>query len=363
MRKLTLFLIATVTTVVTGLVGAAERDFPAGDPRRDASNVLRTIPLDDGSLLLISRSRTDEPHAMVARLIERDEVAAEFRAADFLPPDAVNTASAGQIFGGAKLDDGRLALSIGWTNRKGRNVNGIALLARDGGGWRGARVIVLRGSVRDLAAGPGGGIVAATTDVLSDGRARLAVLFLHGSGAVGRTLYQRISSIDEAEKGVFSLRLQRAGTRSVAMFDLSDGTAHVYDLDVNAACAAAVETRGHAVFLYPANTAANCDGVKLSRLLSLGDAPSDAAGLQRLSAEAARLHPDGSLSVVWQGYDGRAVQTFLQTHGARTATRRLPPMLLPRSVWLSEDVVVAAYPSGSALRELRVPLRGNADPQ
>lgn len=99
-------------------------------------NYLRAFPLTDGSVFTTVLSTAHEDHAMTATLKTSNGTVQRFRATQWLPDEAYTEGTAGQIYAAVILGDDRtLAVSIGWTNRAGRNINGIALLDRAVGGW------------------------------------------------------------------------------------------------------------------------------------------------------------------------------------------------------------------------------------
>jgi hypothetical protein len=266
-----------------------------GDPRADPTRLLRVIPFHDGSRFILSRTDRYEPHAMVGTLLRPEGRRDDFRATEFFPPVLVKPDTAGQIFGAALLDDGRLALSIGWTNRTGRNINGIAILASRDGKWERERIIVMRGSVRDIAAGPAGSIAAVTTDFGRQKRERLLeLLLIEADGRIRSRLETRHLSSDEAEKQALGIRLQRFSERSVVFFDIPGGV--MFLLDIRPLC------------------------IETVRMLSLSAIPPEAEKLRNLTIDAARLHTNGALTVARHGFDGKTTILTVTTHGQNGQT-------------------------------------------
>src|ERR1051326_260987 len=145
--------VSICSSLVAQPVQFDEEPLPASDPRIHSSDLLRVSRLGDAMLFVASRTALYEPHAMIGFIVEHESDVTELHATDYLPADVVAPRSVGQIYGAALLENGRLALSIGWTNAKSRNINGIAILKRELGAWRRDRVIVMPGSGRDIAAG------------------------------------------------------------------------------------------------------------------------------------------------------------------------------------------------------------------
>ena len=193
------------------------------------ARAIRTVDLGSDGQLVIERARdAADTSPMVGEIVRADgTVSSRLRAADFLPPDKSMPRTAGQIYGAAVIDDGQaLAVSIGWTNAKGRNINGIAILDRAGTDWVPRRVIVLNGSVRDLAAGPGNTIFAVTTDVARS-RAQQAVPLITVLDPAGNFYGQLFPTNDDPEsleeRGLHA-RLQRVAGE-VVLLDPSSLTA------------------------------------------------------------------------------------------------------------------------------------------
>src|ERR1044071_2658741 len=167
--------VAAVSVCSSLFAGFDEEELAASDPRIHTADLLRVSSLGDRMLFVASRTAAYEPHAMVGFVVG-PQGTAELHATDYLPPDVVAPRSVGQIYAATLLDDGRLALSIGWANAKARTINGLAILKREGNARRSDRVIVMRGSVRDVVAGPDDTLVAVATDVVDNsGNARIEV--------------------------------------------------------------------------------------------------------------------------------------------------------------------------------------------
>lgn len=127
-------------------------------------NAVRAFRLDDASTFVTVRSAGAES-AITGAIIDRDGRIQLLEASRLLPTRFVMAGTRGQIFAAALLtDENNLAVSVGWTNPAGRNINGIVLLHRISGDWSPRNVIVVPGSVRDLAAGPDAGVLAVTTE-------------------------------------------------------------------------------------------------------------------------------------------------------------------------------------------------------
>ena len=284
-------------------------------------------------LFVASRTALYEPHAMIGFIVEHESDVTELHATDYLPADVVAPRSVGQIYGAALLENGRLALSIGWTNAKSRNINGIAILKRELGAWRRDRVIVMPGSVRDLASGPDNTILAVATDVDRNRENGIVeVVLVDPASGIRSRLYDRWLSIEQAEQEALQIRLQRMPGRSFAVFDIAAGTMRLF------------------------STAGNRDSATVRRLLSLADVPAEARALSHLTIDAVRLHADGSLTVARHGYDGVTTQLVVTRYGKVSDTWRVPQVAAQSAV-ISDDFVEVVIMDRVAPKRVSIPLQ------
>jgi hypothetical protein len=354
MRAAALF---AVVFVCSGSLAASfqEEDLAASDQRVQTSDLVRISSLGDGMLFVALRATAYEPHAMVGFVVG-PQGTTELHATDYLPPDVVAPRSVGQIYAATLLDDGRLALSVGWTNAKARTINGIAILKWEANGWRRDRVIVMRGSVRDVAASPDDTLVAVATDVVdSSGNARIEVDLIDPARGIRSRLYDRSRSIDQAEQEALQIRLQRMPDRSVAVFDVAAGTMRLLSLSPQPACSASMTVSRDDGLFYPRAIASNCDSVVVRRLLSLTDVPPEARVLKNLTIDALRLHADGSLTVVRHGFDGATTQLAVTRYG-KTSSTRLVPRVAARSALITDDAVEAVLMNRVKPKRIRIPV-------
>jgi hypothetical protein len=270
---------------------------------------------------------------MIGFIVEHESDVTELHATDYLPADVVAPRSVGQIYGAALLENGRLALSIGWTNAKSRNINGIAILKRELGAWRRDRVIVMPGSVRDLASGPDNTILAVATDVDRNRENGIVeVVLVDPASGIRSRLYDRWLSIEQAEQEALQIRLQRMPGRSFAVFDIAAGTMRLF------------------------STAGNRDSATVRRLLSLADVPAEARALSHLTIDAVRLHADGSLTVARHGYDGVTTQLVVTRYGKVSDTWRVPQVAAQSAV-ISDDFVEVVIMDRVAPKRVSIPLQ------
>lgn len=306
-------------------------------------NALRVVPLSDQSLLVINSSKRFEANAMVATLIGRDGQRQNFAATDWLPAAFVSPQTAGQIYSAAILDDGNtVAVSIGWTNASGRNINGIVVLDKSGQKWQPRNAIVMRGSVRDIAAGPANSIAAMTvTPDRTQAKARNDIVLLSTAGKILMQLQpwgKSDHNSAEAEERAIAARLQRVGNTDLAVFDLTGKVVTVFRLKI---ATHTPEPPPDGFFLYPQYRRPSSDPAERIRLLSFLPAPEQVQGFGPLKVEAVRLNADHSLTVVRQGLKGKSTTVFVSTYGRSEGMRTVRTDVLWKGIWLSEGVVGA----------------------
>ncbi|MGA7616194.1 MAG: hypothetical protein WBX15_13550 [Thermoanaerobaculia bacterium] len=309
------------------------------DPVRQLlDSAMRVQPLSDGSLMVIHRLEGFEANAFGASIVQPDGSRAAIRAKDCLPEGDARSGAAGQIYSGAILDDRTtLVLAIGWTNAKGRNINGLAILGKSGSTWKPRHVIVLSGSVRDIAAGPADSIAALTvTPAGGEGRARNDLLILQTDGSILLELKPwggGEDSRENAEARAIAARLQRSGASDIALLDVLSGVASVFRLDIGKSDPSAHQKD---FFLYPRYAEGSKNSARRSRLFGFSAAPAGSEGFVPIKVEAAHLNGDGSLSVVRQGLKGGSTTVFVSTYGRPEGIRTVSSNVLWKGVWLEE---------------------------
>lgn len=313
---LLLFVASTVTATESRVPYIDAVAIDSGHRRGQlVASAIRAIDLGSDGLLLIEHARdAADTSPMVGEVVRADgTVSTRLRAADFLPPDKTMPKTVGQIYGAAIIDDGHaLAVSIGWTNAKGRNINGIAILDRAGNDWVPRRVIVLNGSVRDLASGPGNTIFAVTTDVARS-RAQQAVSLitvLDSAGNFYGQLFPASRDPESLEERGLHARLQRVGGEVV----LLDAAALTATFIATTPVVQATPSRDDGVFIYPHVTGAPLDAK--SRTLNFRAAPDSTAAMRDVTIQDMAVGPDKSITVLRKAFDGNRLHEYASTYRA-----------------------------------------------
>jgi hypothetical protein len=333
------------------IIDVQPRD-PNGSRARVLSNALRVIPFPGDALFAIAPSGEHGPNAMTATLLDAGSHATELRATQWLPNDAVMPETAGQVFGAALSDDGStMAVSIGWTNAHGRNLNGLAIV--DAKGFQVRHVVVFDGSVRDVVAGPDQTFAVVTTHPASNGRETLAVTIVGEDGAFRGSFDRRTIAIDDAEQEAINIRLQRLDERSIVVFYPSTRVMHLYEIQRNSTACASAARRGDAHFLYPRTKSAPCVTATSKRLLAFPD-PEEAAGFRSSAIQALHLNQSGRLTVIRDGFDGTQAFMLITIYGAPGGMRTSVSPGVWKGISIREGVAEALLLQPHAASEVRL---------
>jgi hypothetical protein len=301
---------------------------PNGALMRLASKArpFETQRLADGSLFVVVPSDEDEPAAMVAQIIEQDGTVIPLRAGEWVPRGFIQPGTAGQIFFGTLLDDRKtLAVSFGWTNAKGRNLNGIAILERTGGDWSPKNVIVLDGAVRSLTSAPDGGLLVVNTRFTGApaGKNWLYVTLFGTDGRIRamftpRPHMQQPFDRNAAMDVAFEARLQRVDAGSFVFIDPKGQLATVFNVRQTGPCTGAVVKQPDGFFLYPSYATKPCASIEHFWGGGFHQPPIERkAKVRSLRLVTAFLGNDRqSMRSVWSGVDERGTPVVVVAAGA-----------------------------------------------
>jgi hypothetical protein len=225
----------------------------------------KVIPLSDGSWFVL-QNVVEPPMTRLAYVVEADGTTIPLRAGEWVPPAPfLMQGTMGQIFAATLLGDKKtMAVSFGWTNAGGRNINGIAILDRKNGDWQRRKIIALDGAVRSLAPGPDGGILAAVTRSIGSpaGKLWLNVLLLGTDGRIRKIIPLQANEIpfdaSEASEALLQAWLQSLDPNTFVFFDGAQSLDQQYRLRRTGDCTGGVVTRADGVFLYPSYSAPPC---------------------------------------------------------------------------------------------------------
>lgn len=279
----------------------------------------KVIPLADGSWFVL-QNLVQPPMTRVAYVVEPDGTSIPLRAGEWLPPGKfLAPGTMGQIFAATLLDDRKtMAVSFGWTNAGGRNLNGIAILDRKNGDWQRRNIIALDGAVRDLAAGPDGGILAVATRVHEgpdDRLQRLHILLLGTDGRIRAQIaplgFPGLRDWNLVTDVAQHSTLQRLDRDTFMHFvpDIDAGIDQHYKIRRTGACTGGVVKRDDGVFLYPSYSAAPC--YEANTLTSgVVQIPDSIKGWQDMRLQHVFSRGDAQIPIfVFQGRDEHGYQT------------------------------------------------------
>lgn len=326
MRTLTLlsicFALLTSAAPRTGSgyvsISKIARDSPEGAVFH--SRVHHVSPLADGSMFAVYASDAYEPNAELGSVIEPDGTVIPIRITEFLPGGKfVMAGTAGQVYAAALLDDKKtLAVGAGWVNAGGRTLCGIVLLEKKNGDFVPKNAIVVRGSVRDVAAGPDNGFFVVTTDPwFEQGKEHLDVAFFGNDGQLRALLgegYRSNLVTDEAENVAMETQLERTGDDMVAIFDRRRGFGNVYNVTQTRKCSAPAAERDDHFFLYPDLGAEPCYSSKLVLGERFVQPPEFAANKRsRLLRSHFSVAKDRPSVDVWTTFDAKSRSAVVAT--------------------------------------------------
>lgn len=196
--------------------------------------IRRVIPFDDGSRFVIHAHQTAaDPKGMSAVLVGAGGVH-HFSAASLLPAGSVGDGHLGQIYSAARLGAGELAISIGYVTAAGRVTTAVAFTALRDGKWTTTRVVDFPAGVRDVLAGPGGTLLAVTTDLLKLRKEGVAPLLtvIDREGRVAGEMFDVVLAVhaSDAARNAVGTRLQRLGDGRFALFEPDSASVRIFDL-------------------------------------------------------------------------------------------------------------------------------------
>lgn len=238
MKKITLF----VSLFLAANALAARIDVPtrAGLEKVESPRKARVLgdaraafTLDDGSQWITHGAPAlREPGAIAVTRFGPDGSARAFIVSDWLPKGSIPIGWCGQVYGVALLDDGRVAVSAGWTDGRSSH-NGIFVL-RTGpdGGYTSERLIEVPGVAR-LVGASRNTILAVTTDATRRGGGPLLTLF-DTTGRKFGTLFDhdRPISVPEAVQNAAKARLLKVGQDLFAFYDPFVESVIVFEMKV-----------------------------------------------------------------------------------------------------------------------------------
>jgi hypothetical protein len=332
-----------------------------GDIRvRLFEDAVRTKNLAPSLTFVTTRSKQFEDNALTGAILRGNAIEQTFAATDLLPAGSFAAGTAGQVFGAALLDDQEtLAVAIGWTNPKQRNINGIAILKRSRDQWIPTHVIVAGGGVRDLAAGPANSIVAITTDAMrSRNNADVALVTVFDDA--GDILAQPVrvrggQSWETTGAQALGSTVERISPTSVGLMT-ADGISRVLGFSSQRCESRNPPSNAH--FIYP-QLRDGCIDVRTIQIDSFADVPPGASSLTGLILRAVHMNADRSVVAVREAVDGSTPRIFVTRYGATQEGVRgwSASGVLWRAIRVTDDRVeaVEVSPQGRALIEARTP--------
>lgn len=220
---------------------------PVASPRmakvlRDARGAF-TLP--DGSQWITHATWAErEPSAIGVTRFGADGSERLFLLSDFLPKGTIPRGWVGQVYGVALLDDGRIAVSGGWTDKRTSHNAIIILRPLKDGSYETERVNKVPG-VRQIVGAPRNTILAVTSDAnLRDGGPLLTVYDTEGRMRARGFMHKGRFSPAEAARNASEAQLRRVTDTLFALYDPSGQEVVVFWMEVKDA-----ETiwKGHSV--------------------------------------------------------------------------------------------------------------------
>ena len=245
MRKATLlvslFLAANALAVRIDVAPRAALETVDSHRARVLRDARAVFNLEDGSQWVTHGAPAQrEPGAIAVTRFGADGSARVFLVSDWLPQGSIPIGWCGQVYGVALLEDGRVAVSAGWTDGHSSH-NGIFVLRAGPDGRYATDKLLEVPGVAQIAGAPGNTILAVTTDASRRGGGPLLTLFnLEGGKLGGFHNNDRSMPAPEAARYAAKAHLQKIDERSFALYDPFVESVIVFDLEVEASVREAV---------------------------------------------------------------------------------------------------------------------------
>lgn len=237
MRKATLlvwlFLAANALAVRIDVAPRAALETVDSRKARVLRDARAAFTLDDGSQWITHGAPAlREPGAIAVTRFGSDGSARVFLVSDWLPKGSIPIGWCGQVYGVALLDDGRVAVSAGWTDGHSSH-NGIFVLRAGPDGRYATDKLIEVPGVAQIAGAPRNTILAVTTDATRRGGGPLLTLF-DTEGRKWGTLFDndRPMPAPEAARNAAKAHLRRFDGGSFAFYDPFVESVTVFELEV-----------------------------------------------------------------------------------------------------------------------------------
>lgn len=191
--------------------------------------------LSDGSQWITHSVPADnEPGAIGVTRFGTDGSERVFLLSDWLPEKSIPRGWAGQVYGVALLDDGRIAVSGGWTDGRNSHNAILVLRARKDGGYDTERVNEVPG-VSQIAGAQRNTILAVTSDAsMKDGGPLMTLYDTEGRIRARMFAQKGRFSAAEAARNAAKVHLHRISEKTFAFYDPTSDEVGVFDLEVTA---------------------------------------------------------------------------------------------------------------------------------